>query len=361
MTSDAVKPVEDDALAPDGPTGADRRFPEPAPPPIRPDVGPHPATAGRGGGSPPTAGGTTAEPRMRAVLEAARQIVAPTTLLTAVLFYFGWVYTNARALYFGIDPSALGFSTQDYLLRSIEPVFLPLAIVLIAGLVVLWAHGRLQAWAERHRHESAPAIVAFALGAFGLLLLVTGASGWAGHPILGTNFLITPLGLGLGPAIVFYAARFHRRLHNGPGGPTDQAPAPPSLAAASPVLVSLLVVLSLFAAVDDWADAAGRRRARPLAGAPASPAVVGPAPAVVAAGGAVAGARVAVVPASAGVAAFATALPGAPPGLGALTGAVPPAVVGLARCARRLGPGAGCRGASSTAGGDDAEEEGGGE
>ena len=73
-------------------------------------------------------------PSARSALELAGLVVAPTTLVTALAFYFGWVLTNSRASYFGIDASALGFSTQDYLLRSADALFVPLGTALVLAL-----------------------------------------------------------------------------------------------------------------------------------------------------------------------------------------------------------------------------------
>ena len=206
-----------------------------------------------------------AEPRALAILAAARHVVAPTTLFTALLYYFGWVYTNARALYFGLDPSALGFSTQDYLLRSIEPVFFPLSVLLIVALVLLAAHRALWSWAGKAGKQArprAPAVVTV-LTAAGLLVFVVGASGWVGRPLLGTHFLVTRLGLGLGPAIVFYAMRFRRRFVARPDSVTQ--PDDDRTTSAAFALVMLLLTIGLFGAVDDWAEAIGRERARQAA------------------------------------------------------------------------------------------------
>jgi Zn-dependent protease with chaperone function len=40
-------------------------------------------------------------------------IVAPTTLLTALLFYFGWSFAYWFFAYFGVDSTVLGLTTQD--------------------------------------------------------------------------------------------------------------------------------------------------------------------------------------------------------------------------------------------------------
>lgn len=68
--------------------------------------------------------------RTRAALELVGLVVAPTTAVTSILLYFGWVRENAVYGYFGVDQSLLDFSVQDYLLRSVGAVFRPLATIL---------------------------------------------------------------------------------------------------------------------------------------------------------------------------------------------------------------------------------------
>ena len=67
----------------------------------------------------------SAEASLHQALRTIGSVVAPTTLLTALLFYFGWVSVSVQSRYFGFDASLLEFSTQDYLLQSISPTFLP--------------------------------------------------------------------------------------------------------------------------------------------------------------------------------------------------------------------------------------------
>src|SRR5206468_3932674 len=95
------------------------------------------------------AGGTLA---IRSMLEMAGLIVAPVTLLTALLYYFGWVRSNALWLHFGIDPSTIGFSTQDYLLRAIGALYVPLGAMLIFGLLLLECHQEVARWIKLRRH-----------------------------------------------------------------------------------------------------------------------------------------------------------------------------------------------------------------
>ena len=73
--------------------------------------------------------------RLRSALETLGLVIAPVTLLTSLLFYFGWARSNSTFLYFGLDPSVVGLSLQDYLLRSIGALFLPLGTLLLTALV----------------------------------------------------------------------------------------------------------------------------------------------------------------------------------------------------------------------------------
>ena len=61
-------------------------------------------------------------------------IIAPATLITALLFYFGYVSSRAQYDYFGVDVDTVGLSTQDYVMRSPQPLLVPLLVLtLLAG------------------------------------------------------------------------------------------------------------------------------------------------------------------------------------------------------------------------------------
>ncbi len=57
-------------------------------------------------------------------------------LLTAVLYYFGWVYTHAWYAYYGVEVGMLGYSVTDYTLRSINTAFWPVVAGLLVALIV---------------------------------------------------------------------------------------------------------------------------------------------------------------------------------------------------------------------------------
>jgi hypothetical protein len=72
-------------------------------------------------------------------------IGSPIALATALLFYFGWVRSEEQAKAFGADASVFAMSTQDYVLRSINVLFFPLILLLLAGLLVHRLDRRLRA------------------------------------------------------------------------------------------------------------------------------------------------------------------------------------------------------------------------
>ena len=71
-------------------------------------------------------------------------IGSPIALATSLLFYFGWVRSEEQARAFGADASVFAMSTQDYVLRSINVLFFPVILLLLAGLLVLRLDRRLR-------------------------------------------------------------------------------------------------------------------------------------------------------------------------------------------------------------------------
>ena len=64
--------------------------------------------------------------RFERIVRVVGAIVAPITVLTALMFYFGWVYTNALFQHFGIEAPVLEFSNQDYILRNAQALYIPI-------------------------------------------------------------------------------------------------------------------------------------------------------------------------------------------------------------------------------------------
>lgn len=74
------------------------------------------------------------------LLAAIGTIASQAAVLTAVLYYVGWARTQATLGYFGVDPKLIGYSTEDYLLRSLNSFFGPFIVTTLVGLCLIALH-----------------------------------------------------------------------------------------------------------------------------------------------------------------------------------------------------------------------------
>jgi hypothetical protein len=68
---------------------------------------------------------------------------SPIAIATGLLFYFGWVRASVQARALGYDTAILDWSVQDYILRSILVLFIPLMVLAALMLLLIWLHQRL--------------------------------------------------------------------------------------------------------------------------------------------------------------------------------------------------------------------------
>jgi hypothetical protein len=200
--------------------------------------------------------------KLRSALETTGLVVAPATLLTALLYYFGWASSNAAWIYFGVDQSAIGFSAQDYILRAVRPLFWPLSVLVLFALVALEVDAEIERLRRAQRCctliERLPAFLA--AGAVPILLAAFLSR--QGYAVLGSKPIVTPALFALGTALLSYAATLRRRTHppaeeTEPHRPRTGMPLKFSLAAA-------LLILSVFWTLGDWASDQGWRNAETL-------------------------------------------------------------------------------------------------
>ncbi|MGI5292766.1 hypothetical protein ACQEVF_56975 [Nonomuraea polychroma] len=151
------------------------------------------------------------------LIQFASEVLASAGVLTAVLYYFGYVREQALFAHFGVDLGSVGLSTTDYLVRSAGPLFSPLAAVLVTGVAAVIAHHLLAYLLSRANHRWRR-IAWVALGAIALVLLAVGAVGAVslrrGSDTL-TDPLISPVALGVGALLLEYAtenARTHKAV-----------------------------------------------------------------------------------------------------------------------------------------------------
>ena len=203
-------------------------------------------------------GDTGVEASLHQTLRTIGSVIAPTTLLTALLFYFGWVSVSVQARYFGFDASLLEFSTQDYLLQSISPTFLPLGGALLVVLALLRGHNFLDHWIGPGR---AGGIVVGVVAAAGLALFFRGFFGilWP-RPV----DPLTPLGFAGGLGLVSYTL-FLRRRRSATDGSQAAAPRPAvRLFSLDALALSLFIGLSVVWVVAEYAEWDGSRKAQRL-------------------------------------------------------------------------------------------------
>src|SRR6266545_6591085 len=97
-------------------------------------------------------------------------IVAPTTLVTSLLFYFGYIGTRSRFEYFGVYLDMTDLSNRQLLLYGLEVIYVPAALAFLAVLAAVTFHAGVR-WLLDVRQSDA-AILTIGLGAVVLGILV---------------------------------------------------------------------------------------------------------------------------------------------------------------------------------------------
>jgi len=208
---------------------------------------------------------------LRATFKGISSVVAPTSAVTALLYYFGWTRTSIEATQLGLDESLLGYTTQDYLLRSMSSMLAPLVIGLVAILAALAFHAVLMAWVRRVAPTADPAAdvrrgrrllgrVVAGIVALGLTVLALGFAGTQERRPSEAMYLAAPVGVTVGIVLLVYAVNLYRRLLVARGPRAATAPFEGYGALVTTSIVMLLLV-SLFWNVSHYAAVKGRRLA----------------------------------------------------------------------------------------------------
>jgi hypothetical protein len=186
-------------------------------------------------------------------------VVAPTTLLTALLLYFGRRHAQGLFRVLRVPFTVFELTPQDYLIRSADGLFVPVTIVAGVAVLACWAHYLLVgSGSDRARaavvRAVAPlsAVVGIALVVFAAVATVSGDAAFPGFPEGGG------LSLAIGVLLLAYAVRLIRTL-----APTRQSrPARPvGGAVAEWTAIFVLVGVGLFWAVNSYAIGVGTSRA----------------------------------------------------------------------------------------------------
>jgi hypothetical protein len=193
------------------------------------------------------------EPPQETQLSSARiigLILSQTTLITAALFYFGWIRTRASYGYFGVDTSLLGYGVSDYLLRSTNSAFPFVVLPVVAMLVGTALHRGLQRLAARGARWPVRVLPRLA-AVLGSLALGFAAVSVVAIPLQFAVGAADPYLLSLGAAAGLWAA--HARASLSP----DPRTRPDAVAVAQRTALLILVLVGYFWAISVNAERVG--------------------------------------------------------------------------------------------------------
>jgi hypothetical protein len=184
-------------------------------------------------------------------LERIASVAAPTTVATALLFYFGYVATYSRFAYFGIDLAVLDMSMPETLLRGAEAIYVPLAGMLLLGFAAATAH-RGARWGAARLDRRGRQVLAGAVAVLGAAAVVRGVIGIVVPVVSRDEFPgTTPIAFGFGPPLIGYAVWIVRQPVRG------RWRVRPHESGAVVALVAVML-LGLFWATNSFASAYGR-------------------------------------------------------------------------------------------------------
>lgn len=185
-------------------------------------------------------------------------MVAPTTLLTAVLFYFGWAHVYWFFHYFGVDSTTLNPSIREYLMRTVDALFVPLIIIGTIGMALLWGYTALPG-KVRDRRLPRWASVSIAVIAAGVFL--NGLSRMYFVTPLNSGLCVAPISIIVG-VLMLWLLVVQRRNRQREAQPEATPPQPPPAAIAEWSILFIMVGISLFWIATDYSVAVGQTRAR---------------------------------------------------------------------------------------------------
>src|SRR3954466_9665948 len=200
-------------------------------------------------------GATDALPRLFKVFGG---IIAPTSLLTGLLFYFGRSRAAGYYRYFHVNSTVLDLSTNDYLFSGVDGLFVPVAVAALLALVLLWLNRLLLTRVPPGARRRAVTILVPGAGLTGVVLVgLAFADLLTEGRVFGVNSATGGLCLAIGVIMMVYAVRLVRLSPPRSTGPRSTGPPRPPTGLAEWGAAFLLVSIGLFWAAQAYAFGVG--------------------------------------------------------------------------------------------------------
>jgi hypothetical protein len=190
------------------------------------------------------------------VLKVFGGIVAPTSLLTGLLFYFGRSRSAGFYRYFGVNSTVLDLTTNDYLFSGIDGLFVPIAVTGLLALVCLWLNRLLLTRVPGEARRRAVRVLVPVTALAGAVLVTLAFLDLLSEgEVFGVNSPTGGLCLAIGVILLVYAVRLLRLSLPHPNPVRGRRSEATGLAEWGAAF--LLVSIGLFWAADGYAFGVG--------------------------------------------------------------------------------------------------------
>jgi hypothetical protein len=204
-----------------------------------------------------TLGAREALPRVLKVFGA---VLAQSSLLIGLLFYFGRSRSAGFYRYFRVNFTALDLTRNDFLFAGIDGLFVPIAVTCLLALLLLWLNRLLLTRVpERTRGRAVRVLVPAAALAGVVLVGLAFLDLVLEGRVFGVNSPVGGLCLAGGVVALFYAARLVRLFLPPAAAPDRRGAGATGLAEWCAAF--LLITIGLFWAADGYAHGVGLRGA----------------------------------------------------------------------------------------------------
>jgi hypothetical protein len=193
------------------------------------------------------------------LLKLAGGIIAPTSLLTGLLFHFGRLFDAGYFRFFRVNFTVLDLTTNDFLFAGVDGLFVPVAGATLGALLLLWLHRLLiRRLPETGRRRALRVLIPLA-GISGAVLVGLAFAALLTGGVFAANSEAGGLCLAAGVLALTYAARLVRLAPRPSSAPARGRSDGSALAEWGAAF--LLVSIGLFWAVGNYAFGVGHGRA----------------------------------------------------------------------------------------------------